>query len=273
MAPNLSCSHLLPSGLSINAGVSACARVVHGELLDEHGEFFIQRRSDGSGPRRAVAGGDPAAADAAEWHNGYEVPSGLMQWHAHLVPFIFGCVATLARAYAHVSAVFQRVTTRQDRAVLLSPYTLLMRVGLKVLAVRQVVLAALPPVVSLITAEAVLFVGKAQRILLHRPSDGKAYHVATAPSAAVQHFAKTLRELQRQPSLNQIRLEQAVTAVHAEVRSLHFRGLNVSIFLASHKMPPMLVKRIAAYGWLNLLRGRCMHRHSRYVTDTAPLEQ
>jgi len=96
--------------------------------------------------------------------------------------------------------------------------------------VWQVVLAAMPPGVSLVTAEALLFVGKAQRILLHRPGGGKARHVATMPSAAVQRFAKTLRELQRQPSLTQIRLQQAVSAVHAEVRSGHHCSQNMREF-------------------------------------------
>ena len=108
---------------------------------------------------------------------------------------------------------------------------------------RQVVLAALPPGVSLVTAEAVLFAGKAQRILLHQPSGGKARHLA-ARSAAVQRFAKTLRELQRQPSLNQIRLEQAVSAVHAEVGIVNRCNLVARGSLASSKVSTtMLIMR------------------------------
>jgi hypothetical protein len=51
--------------------------VVHGELLDEHGEFFIRRRSVGGSKQRRGQpyGGDPTAADDAEWHHGFEVPA------------------------------------------------------------------------------------------------------------------------------------------------------------------------------------------------------
>ena len=109
-------------------------------------------------------------------------------------------------------------------------------------------MAALPPGVSLVTAEAVLFVGKAQRILLHRPSGEKARHVDTAQSAAVQRFAKTLRELQRQPSLNQIRLEQAVSAVHAEVRSANGGSLPTDRFPdVKHGSSEMLVTWVAVW--------------------------
>ena len=88
----------------------------------------------------------------------------------------------------------------------------------------QVSIEALPPGVSLVTAEAVLFVGKAQSILLRWPRGGRARLVAAAPSAAVQRFAKTLRELQREPGLDQIKLEQAVCAVHGDVSSAHSRA-------------------------------------------------
>ena len=84
----------------------------------------------------------------------------------------------------------------------------------------QVCMGALPPGISLVTAEAVLFLGKAQRILLRWPGSKKARHAAATPSAAVQQFSKTLRELQRQPTLDQIRLEQAISAAHGEVSSL-----------------------------------------------------
>jgi hypothetical protein len=83
----------------------------------------------------------------------------------------------------------------------------------------QVLLSALPPGVSLVTAEAVLFVGKARRILLGWPRGSRGRHVPPMPSAAVQQFASTLRELQRQPTLDQIKLEQAVNAVNGEVTS------------------------------------------------------
>ena len=49
-------------------------RVVHGELLDEHGKFFVKRRDADGASHRSAPGGDPAAADAAEWHHGFEVP-------------------------------------------------------------------------------------------------------------------------------------------------------------------------------------------------------
>ena len=81
----------------------------------------------------------------------------------------------------------------------------------------QVSLSALPPGVSLVMAEAVLFVGKARRILLGWPRGSHGRHVPPAPSVAVQQFASTLSELQRQPALNQIKLEQAVNAVNGEV--------------------------------------------------------
>ena len=52
-------------------------RVVHGELLDEHGEFFIRRRSLARGEQRRGQphGSDHAPADDAEWHHGFEVPA------------------------------------------------------------------------------------------------------------------------------------------------------------------------------------------------------
>ena len=198
-------------------------RVVHGELLDDHGEFFIQRLNDGSPARCESSGGDPAAADAAQWHHGVEVP---------------GCISTSgwcrchetkqhkAKVMMHTRSCHIAVQTVHERnlkawlALLPShtPFQLQLELSRRTC---QVSVGALPPGVSLVTAEAVLFCGKAQRILLRWPGGGKArLVVAPAPSAAVQLFAETLRDMQRQPSLDQIRLERAVTAVHGEVRAV-----------------------------------------------------
>ena len=107
----------------------------------------------------------------------------------------------------------------------------------------QVSLSDLPPGVSLVTAEAVLFVGKAQRMLLGWPRGGRGGPRAPpAPSAAVQRFAGTLRELRRQPALDQIRLEQAVNAVHGEVRNAaplqHQRQVHCEGVESSHSQGP-----------------------------------
>lgn len=43
-------------------------RVVHGILLDDHIEFFVQRRVRG-----AAISSDPTEAAAADWHDGFQV--------------------------------------------------------------------------------------------------------------------------------------------------------------------------------------------------------
>lgn len=85
--------------------------------------------------------------------------------------------------------------------------------------ISQVSLAAIPPGVSLSTAEAVLFVGKAVRILL-RP--GTTPTSVAAPPAApdLAEFTATVWRLQRQVAFSHLELERAVSEVHSKVRLL-----------------------------------------------------
>lgn len=47
---------------------SLLRRVVHGILLEDHNEFFVQLRDRGP-----AISSDPMEAAAAEWHNGFQV--------------------------------------------------------------------------------------------------------------------------------------------------------------------------------------------------------
>ena len=62
---------------------------MHGELLDDHGEFFVRRQSGGGGgelSRRQPHSSDPTAADASEWHHGFEVSAEPQRLACHAPP-------------------------------------------------------------------------------------------------------------------------------------------------------------------------------------------
>ena len=86
------------------------------------------------------------------------------------------------------------------------------------LAHLQVSLAALPPGISLPAAEALLFVGKAVRILA-RPGTPSATAAAPPTTLDFGGFRAALRRLQRQAAFSHLELERAVTDVHSMVGS------------------------------------------------------
>lgn len=87
----------------------------------------------------------------------------------------------------------------------------------------QVSLAALPPGVSLTTAESVLFVGKAVRVLL-RPGGAPRLEAPPPRAPDLHAFAAAVRRLQLQATFSQLELDRAVSDVHSKVRCLWARN-------------------------------------------------
>ncbi|EFN52335.1 hypothetical protein CHLNCDRAFT_58938 [Chlorella variabilis] len=83
----------------------------------------------------------------------------------------------------------------------------------------QVSLADLPPDVSLPTAEAVLFVGKAVRVL-KQPMSSAASHQALHAHAQILAFAHDLHRLQRQEAASAAQLEHCVESLRSKVSGL-----------------------------------------------------
>eukprot|EP00887_Chlorella_sp_A99_P007191 scaffold2.g7191.t1 len=83
----------------------------------------------------------------------------------------------------------------------------------------EVALSALPPEVPLATAEAVLFVGKAVRVLM-QPMSAAASQQALAAHAEILGFAAPLRALQRAEAFSGPALERCVEGMRARVAGL-----------------------------------------------------
>ncbi|CAD7697778.1 unnamed protein product [Ostreobium quekettii] len=96
----------------------------------------------------------------------------------------------------------------------------------------EVQLTALPPYISLTTAESVKFIGQAVR-LLRQPS-GNFQGQELMPYRDTLAFAEALRKLQEQPVFNRVALERVVEAVRTKVASHLWHLVVVKAELPSH---------------------------------------
>ena len=78
-------------------------------------------------------------------------------------------------------------------------------------------LSELPPDVSLPTAETVLFIGKAVRVL-KQPMSSAASHQALRAHAEVLGFSQALHRLQRQEALSAVQFDHCIETMRAKVR-------------------------------------------------------
>lgn len=117
-----------------------CCRMVAGRLVDSRGEFFIQRQRAASGSSSAAGDAAEGDARAAEWHQGFQVGSIIhATCHQQL-----GCAARRRCTSRYCCGAYRwRCQT----------------------CCPQVRPELLPAHISLATAEAVLFIGKAARVL------------------------------------------------------------------------------------------------------------
>jgi hypothetical protein len=79
-----------------------------------------------------------------------------------------------------------------------------------------VALAELPPDVSLPTAETVLFIGKAVRVL-KQPMSSAASHQALRAHAEILGFSQALHRLQRQEAFSAVQFDHCIEAMRAKV--------------------------------------------------------
>lgn len=87
------------------------------------------------------------------------------------------------------------------------------------LAMFQVSMQALPPGVSVSIAEAILFVGKAVRVL-QRPTGPLRSH-ELLPHSHSRAFAEALRRLQQQPVFDDISFQHTIEHIRSKVSSVH----------------------------------------------------
>lgn len=78
----------------------------------------------------------------------------------------------------------------------------------------------LPPGVSLPTAETVLFIGKAVRVL-RQPMSAAASHQALRAHAEILGFSQALRALQRQEAFSAVQFDRCIETMRAKVRGQH----------------------------------------------------
>lgn len=197
--------------------------LVHGLLLDRAGEFFI-RRAGGAGagsPRRSAASpsplrlGDGSAAaggpmldwEPLEWHAGFEVRVG----HAGYLLLCGGVVeAGGKRRQVKLHSVACNSTAQAP------PSKPCMRPCAPP-CLQVAGLDALPPGVSLPTAETALFIGKAVRVL-RQPMSAAASHQALRAHAEILGFSQALRALQRQEAFSAVQFDHCIETMRAKVR-------------------------------------------------------
>ena len=83
------------------------------------------------------------------------------------------------------------------------------------LCVLQVSVAALPPQVSVLIAESILFIGKAVRVLQQPPGAARRHDLL--PQSDVAAFSGALHRLQQQQLFNQMEFERTVEAIRTKV--------------------------------------------------------
>ena len=92
----------------------------------------------------------------------------------------------------------------------------------------QVSMQALPPGVSVSIAEAILFVGKAVRVL-QRPT-GPLRHHELRPHSHSRAFATALRQLQQQPVFDEISFQHTIEHIRSKVSFCPDRQSSYSMY-------------------------------------------
>lgn len=110
------------------------------------------------------------------------------------------------------------------------------------LPVLQVSMQALPPGVSVSIAEAILFVGKAVRVL-QRPTGPLRSH-ELLPHSQSMAFAEALRRLQQQPVFDDISFEHTIEHIRSKVDFLLLRRMTSKLKPALHSAFAMITQAL-----------------------------